>query len=209
MGDRDWWAEESGSAPGWHRAGPPSSAPQLAASPPAERALRRSRRTWLLVAVITGLVVAVAGVWNSAAEDQRQKEREEKAAAYKGVSATNLIIDGVKVETMAKWNDSGRSAELSVLVNPDEKPSLIHIESDGRTAKEEPRAHERGIPMPIILEVKTPVTDRYQPVQMTVTARGGQRSHQAAHRTVEFRSDRTAIDTKTGKKLKQYRTPLL
>ena len=208
MGNRDWWEEEP--APAWHLAPPPPTAPPptTATTMPDRTPARPRRRTWHLVAA-AALAIALAGVWNSAAERQRQQELKEKAAAYKGVSATNLSVDGVSIQTGAKWNDNGRSAVLSVWVNPREKPSLVRIESGDRTAQEAPRPNEPGIPMPITLEVTVPVQDHYQPVRMKVTARGPLRSHQARHRTIEFHSDRTAFDAKTGAKLKQYYSRLL
>ncbi|MFE9387552.1 hypothetical protein ACFYMO_30685 [Streptomyces sp. NPDC007025] len=205
MGNRDWWAEESSKSAAWHVTESPTPELSRGVSPPPGRAPTRARRRTLpLIAVITVLGIALAGVWSSAADDQRQQERKEKAAAYKGVSATNLTIDGVKIQAAAKWDKDGQSAVLSVWVDSHEEPRLVRIASGNRTAKEEPQPREPGIPMPITLEMTVPIKDRYHPVRMELAARGPLRGHQVRHRTVEFRSDRTAVDTKTGKKLKQH-----
>jgi hypothetical protein len=65
--------------------------------------------------------------------------------------------------------------------------------------------------MPIRLEVKVPVKDRHQAVQMTVAVGGPQweEGSRAPRRTIEFRPDRTAIDTETGKPLRQRQVRLL
>lgn len=59
--------------------------------------------------------------------------------------------------------------------------------------------------MPVRLEVKVPVKDRYQAVRLTVTVGGPtwKEGNWAPYRTIEFHPDRTAIDTETGKSLEQ------
>lgn len=65
--------------------------------------------------------------------------------------------------------------------------------------------------MPIRLEVKVPVKDRYEPVRMSVAVGGPkwEEGSPAPRRTIEFRPDRTAIDAETGKPLKQREARLL
>lgn len=208
--DVEWWERQAAVSdtvePAWH------SAPQLppAASPPVPggggEPARRRRRTWPYVAVVTALALATAGVWQSADDDRQRQERQEKAAAYEGVSVIELPVDGVKTETSAEWSKDGRSVVLSALVNSAEKPKLVRIDSGDQTAKEEIQPLKPGqIAMPIHLEVKVPVKDRYQPVRLKIAVGGPHwqpDSTAPPHRMIEFHPDRTAIDTETGKRLK-------
>ncbi|KJY41967.1 hypothetical protein VR41_10020 [Streptomyces sp. NRRL B-1568] len=153
--------------------------------------------------MIAALAIATVGVWQTSEDDQQSRE---KAAAYKGVSAIELQIDGVKTKTLAAWSKDGRSVVLSASVNSEEKPKLVRIDSGDQTAKEETQPLKPGqIPMPIQLEVQVPVKDRYQPVRLQIAVGGPhwKPDSTAPHRTIEFRPDRTAIDTETGKNLKQ------
>ncbi|MEU1377961.1 hypothetical protein ABZ442_30555 [Streptomyces triculaminicus] len=209
--DVEWWERQAAvsdtAEPAWH------SAPQLppAASPPVPggggEPARRRRRTWPYVATIAALALATAGVWQSADDDHQRQERQEKAAAYEGVSVIELPVDGVKTETSAEWSKDGRSAVLSAWVNSEEKPKLVRIDSGDQTAKEETQPLKPGqIAMPIHLEVKVPVKDRYQPVRLKIAVGGPHWTSDSTappHRVIEFHPDRTAIDTETGKPLKQ------
>lgn len=210
MGNDDWFdkpAENNGTPP-WHQMGP--AAPMTAPQPPPQPAISpaaqgRRRRVWPYLAAIVVLGLAVVGVRQHTAD-------EEKATAYKGVSAVDLRLDGVKVETLASWSDDGRSVALSARVDPDEEPKLVRIGSGHHTATEKTQPLKSGqIPMPINLKVSVPVKDRYQAVQLTVAVGGPhwRPGSQTAHRTVEFHPDRTAIDTETGERLKQSYSHLL
>ncbi|MCC8455395.1 hypothetical protein [Streptomyces rochei] len=203
--DVDWFeqAKDDG-APQWHR-GPDPVAPV----PPAEYEppVKARRRTWPYLAAVAALALAAGGVWQSAADDKKEETRQEKAAAYKGVSAVNLNIDGVETETLAEWSKDGKSVVLSVWVDSEEKPKLVRIDSGEQTAQEKvPPLEEGQIPMPIRLEVKVPVGDRYDAVRMTVAVGGPhwKEGSRAPGREIEFRPDRTATDVETGKQLKQY-----
>jgi hypothetical protein len=203
--DVEWFeqAADNSTSPQWHRG------PQLAAPEPLTGdapSVKPRRRTWPYLAVIAALALAAGGVWQNAQDDKQAQERQEQAAAYKGLSATDLTIDGVKAETIAKWSKDGRSVVLSVWIDWREEPKFVRIDSGDQTAQEKSAPLEPGqIPMPIHLEVKVPVKDRYQGVQMTVAVGGTQwkESSRAPRRQIEFRPDRTAIDTETGKPLRQ------
>ncbi|MEV5249870.1 hypothetical protein [Streptomyces werraensis] len=211
--DVEWFeqtAVDDSTAPQWHR-GPHPTEPEPPTGDDAAAAKPR-RRTWPYVAAIAALALAAGGVWQNAEDDKQAQERQEQAAAYKGVSAVNLNIDGVETETLADWSKDGQSVVLSVWVDSEENPKLVRLDSGDQTAQEVPAPPEPGqIPMPIRLEVKVPVKDRYQPVRMTVAVGGPEwkEDTRAPRRTIEFRPDRTAVDADTGKELKQHYSKLL
>lgn len=212
MGKDVEWFEQTGTgdntAPEWHRGTqPPTPVLPGEGQEPASR-----RRTWPYVVTIAALGIAMAGVWQRAGDDHQKQAQREKASTYKGVSATDLNIDGVKTETSATWSKDGRSVVLSAWVDWEQNPKLVRIDSGGQTAKEEVHPLKTGqMPMPIHLEVQVPVKDRYQPVQLYVTVGGPdwKQGSRAPHRTVEFRPDRTAVDAESGKNLKQWHSRLL
>ncbi|OSZ59287.1 hypothetical protein OQI_17150 [Streptomyces pharetrae CZA14] len=210
MGNVEWFEQsaDTSTSPQWHR-GPQPTAPPLTGDAPS---VRPRRRTWPYLAAIAALALAAGGVWQNAADGRQAQERQEQAAAYKGLSATELNVDGVQARISAKWSEDGRSVILSARVDWEENPKLVRIDSGDQTAQEKTAPLEPGqIPMPIRLEVKVPVKDRYQAVQMTVAVGGPswKEGSRAPRRTIEFRPDRTAIDTGTGKQLKQYYSRLL
>jgi hypothetical protein len=204
--DVEWFEQTEGdsTSPQWHR-GPDPVTPD----PPADHVppTKARRRTWPYVAAIAALALAAGTVWQNAAEDEKAQERKEKAAAYKGLSVTELNIDGVTTKARAEWSEDGRSVVLSTRVDWEDEPKLVRIDSGNQTAREETAPLEPGqVPMPIRLEVKVPVKDRYQAVRMTVAVGGPhwKEGSRAPRRTIEFRPDRTAVDADSGKQLKQY-----
>ncbi|MEU6102780.1 hypothetical protein [Streptomyces flaveolus] len=204
--DVEWFEQtaDDSTSPQWHR-GPDPVTPEPSADYVSPTKARR--RTWPYVAAIAALALAAGVVWQNAEDDQQAQARKEQAAAYKGLSVTEVNIDGVKTKTRAEWSEDGRSVVLSVRVDREENPKLVRVDSGDQTAREETAPLEPGqIPMPIRLEVKVPVSDRYQAVRMTVAVGGPQweKDTRAPRRTIEFRPDRTAIDAESGKELKQY-----
>ncbi|MET7410648.1 hypothetical protein [Streptomyces parvulus] len=209
--DVEWFeqTERESTAPQWHR-GPEPTTPVRPMDD--EAPARPRRRTWPYVAAIAALALTGAVVWQNASDDQDKQERQEKAAAYKGVSATDLNIDGVETETRARWSKDGQSVVLSVWIEWDERPKFVRIDSGEQKAQEQPGPLKDGeIPAPVRLEVKVPVKDWYEAVRMTVAVGGPEwkEGTRAPGRTIEFRPDRTAIDTETGKQLKQRQAKLL
>jgi hypothetical protein len=206
MGKVEWFEQPEGARtePQWH-SGPEPAVPEAPTG--YLEPVKKQRRTWPYVATIATLALAVGIVLQNAADDKEQRERARKAAAYKGVSAVHVDIDGVETEAAAKWNKDGTSVVLSVVVDPDEEPKFVRVDSGERKAQEVLAPLKEGqFAMPTRLEVKVPVQDRYQAVQMTVAVGGKdwKKSTRAPGRTIEFRPDRTAIDAETGKSLKQY-----
>ncbi|MFF7581050.1 hypothetical protein ACFZBE_39805 [Streptomyces sp. NPDC008061] len=203
----EWWTDttNAGTSPA-EQHGPPPAAPTAAANPDDGQPVPLKRRTWPYAAAVVALTIAIAAVWQNAADDRQAA----KQAAYKGVSATELNIDGVKTRAFADWSKDGQSVILSVWVNPDEKAKMVRIDSGNQTSHEETETVKQGIPMPIQLEVKVPVKDRYQAVQLSVMVGGShwKPNTRAPHRTIEFRPDESAIDIETGKTLKQWHSRL-
>ncbi|MEU6664270.1 hypothetical protein [Streptomyces sp. NPDC046821] len=192
---------------------PPTPAPMSAPMTDDDQPQPRGpRRAWPYVAAVAALALTTAVIWQQADDDQKAAEQAEQVASYKGVSATNLNIDGVKAETLASWSKDGRSVVLSASVDWKDRPKIVRIDSADQTAKEETHPLQKGeIPMPIELEVEVPVKSRYQAVRLTIAVGGPhwKAGTRAQHREIEFRPDRTAIDTKTGKRLKQEHSSLL
>ncbi|MEV7068549.1 hypothetical protein AB0N97_38085 [Streptomyces collinus] len=206
MGKVEWFEQPEGARtePHWH-SGPEPGAPEAPANYIGP--VKKQRRTWPYVATIAALALAVGVVWQNSADDKEKQEQAEKAAAYKGLSAVTLNIDGVATEASADWSKDGTSVVLSVWVASEEKPKFVRIDSGDQKAQEELAPLKEGqFAMPTRLEVKAPVKDRYQAVQMTVAVGGPhwKKNTRAPGRTVEFRPDRTATDAESGKPLKQY-----
>jgi hypothetical protein len=207
MGNNDgaaWWEQTNDTATQGHRPPEPFE-PELTAGHDQPRPSSR-RRTGLYVAAIATLALASALVWQKAEDEEKRQQQQSQAARYIGVSATDVYIGGVKTETLATWSKDGRSVILSAWVDSQEKAKFVRIKSGDQTAKEVVQPLKEGqIPMPVRLEVKVPVKDRYQAVRLTVTVGGPtwKEGNWAPYRTIEFHPDRTAIDTETGKSLEQ------
>ncbi|MGW2176368.1 hypothetical protein ACWC1C_38160 [Streptomyces sp. NPDC001705] len=204
--DVEWFeqTERETTSPQWHR-GPEPTTPVRPMDD--ETPARPRRRTWPYVAAIAALALTGTVVWQNASDDQDKQERQEKAAAYKGLSVTELSIDGVNAKTRAEWSKDGKSVVLSARVDWEEEPKFVRIDSGEQKAQEQPAPLKDGeVPAPIRLEVRVPVKDWYEAVRMTIAVGGPEwkEGTRAPGRTIEFRPDRTAIDTETGKQLKQY-----
>ncbi|MFF4983777.1 hypothetical protein ACFY3O_27460 [Streptomyces sp. NPDC001046] len=211
MGKVEWFEQPEGARtePQWH-SGPGPAVPEAPTG--YIEPVKKRRRAWPYVATIAALAIGIAVVSQNAAEKEEKQAHAEKAAAYKGVSAVNLDIDGVATEASADWSKDGTSVVLSVWVASKEDPKFVRIDSGDQKAQEELEPLKEGqFAMPTHLEVKVPVKDRYQPVQITVAVGGPhwKKNTRAPGRTIEFRPDRTAIDAETGKPLKQHYSRLL
>ncbi|MFC8069740.1 hypothetical protein [Streptomyces sp. NPDC057293] len=208
--DVEWFeqTERETTSPQWHR-GPEPATPIRPMDD--ETPARPRRRTWPYVAAIAALALTGTVVWQNASDDQEKQERQEKAAAYKGLSVTELSIDGVNTKARAEWSKDGKSVVLSAQIDSGEKPKFVRIDADEQKAQEEVAPVKDGeVPAPIRLEVRVPVKDWYDSVRMTVAVGGPEwkEGTRAPGREIEFRPDRTAIDTETGRQLKQYYSKL-
>ncbi|MFF1401241.1 hypothetical protein ACFVZD_47070 [Streptomyces sp. NPDC058287] len=207
-----WFEQTDETTAQWHQ-GSAAPEPELGLAEEGEQPRSRARRrAWPYVAAVAALGLASAAVWQNAEDDTKREEQQQKVAAYKGASATKLNIDGVETLALASWSKDGQSVILSARVDLAEKAKIVRIDSAGQTAKEVSEPLEEGqMPMPIRVEVKVPVKDRYQSVRLTVAVGGAhwKDGTRASHRTIEFRPDETAVDTETGKRLNQWHSQLL
>ncbi|WP_172385624.1 hypothetical protein [Streptomyces sp. MNP-20] len=202
MGGDDWRATENDASSGPSGNGLPAEA--------AEQTPRR-RRYWPAAVLVT-LGLALIAVQLQAGEAKQERKETTKGASYKGMSAVELTTDGIATVNRAVWSADGRSVILSTRVAEGRSDvKLIRIDSHGQTAQKR-RANPKpnDIAPPISLELEVPVKDRDEHVTLRLTVGGSdwKPGSSAAHRTVVFRPDQTAIDIGTGKRLKQWHSSL-
>lgn len=214
MGEnRDWWAEEDTSAsPEWHRTQqlfPPPASPASAESP------RRSRRSTLPLVAVVVCLIATIGFWKGTADAEHEEAPAKKAATQetkapareeavppRTVEITDLAIDGIQAEAEAEWAEDGRSVTLSAKVVPEGGPKFARITSGVQTDEGDTQPFgDAGPSKPVYLDLEVPLKPR-QKVQMKISV-GEPHKDPTSHRTLEFRSDRTALDAATGMPLKQ------
>ncbi|MGW1129856.1 hypothetical protein [Streptomyces sp. NPDC002526] len=210
MGKQVEWWDEKPVEPGY--AGGPAALAAHESAVTSEAPAKRRRRAWPAVAAAVVLGLGALSLWRQALDDQGAQEAKarttaaEAEAAYKGVSAVNVDVDGVTAETLASWTRDGSAVILSVTVDSDQAARTVRIASGDQTAHEdiEP-ATEGQIPMPVQLEVQVPVKDPYEPVRLKVAVGGAdwKKGTEPSARVIEFRPDRTAVDPSTGERLKQ------
>src|SRR5690606_8475972 len=152
-----WFEKPANATPQWHR-GPQPLTPEPPASAPAPT--RPPRRTLPYLAVIAALVLICAVVWQHANEDKQAQKRQEQAAAYKGVSARKLSMDGVNTQEFAKWTKDGESAPLTGWVDYDDESKAVLFTSGDEAAQQTTAPMNQGpLPMPITLEDQVAVND--------------------------------------------------
>ncbi|OII61327.1 hypothetical protein BJP40_06020 [Streptomyces sp. CC53] len=186
--------------------GAPSPGPSPHAS--GEPQGRRRGRVWLATAAVAALGITGAVLTQGGDDDRPRPERQEQAAAHHSASASDLAIDGVKVQALAQWSRDGRSVILSATIDPQQRPQFVRIDSADQTAQQEVLPRAEGQPAkPLRMEVKVPV-NRRQPVRMSVMIGGPdwKPGTRAPHRTIEFHPDRAPVDADTGAPLAQRDT---
>ncbi|TRV71439.1 hypothetical protein FKN01_31840 [Streptomyces sp. 130] len=210
MGKQVEWWDEKPADPGY--AGGPVAPAAHESAVTAEAPERRRRRAWPAVAAVVVLGLGAVSLWRQALDDQGEQKAEARTtagaaeAAYKGVSAADVVIDGVTAETLASWTRDGSAVILSVTVDSDQPARTVRIASGDQTAREDVEpASEGQIPMPVQLEVRVPVKDRTEAVTLSVAVGGADwtKGTEPPRRTIEYRPDRTARDVDTGEWLKQ------
>ncbi|MFB7852924.1 hypothetical protein ACFC34_38730 [Streptomyces sp. NPDC056053] len=203
--DVEWWNTPEKEHPAPPPAEHENTAVGSSSAPP-------TRRIWPSIAAIAALSLAVAVVWQHGEDDKTAREEAAKQTSYKGISAIDMTIDGAKAQTRAHWDKGGKFVTLSVLVDGYERAKMVRLDSGEQTAHKEAKPLREGeFPSTLQLELKVPVKDRYQAVQLAVMVGGRdwKPNTRAPHRTIEVRPDRTAIDVVTGKPLKQHYSHLL
>ncbi|MFK4100881.1 hypothetical protein ACI2L1_12555 [Streptomyces sp. NPDC019531] len=199
MGNDDAaWFEKTGdsTSPQWHR-GPQPHAPEPPTDQPQPRACRR---TWPYVAAITALGITIAGVYQYAADDQEQQNRQQKAAAYKGRSGAALQLDGVNADLVAHWNSERDRVLLELRSYADRNAKYLRIDVSGKSAHTT-RGNDRWFPK--APEISLPVTDPLADITVRVSVGGKtwKDGARAQSRTIRLSPTGVAYDAETGTKL--------
>ncbi|MFF7283035.1 hypothetical protein [Streptomyces griseorubiginosus] len=193
------WFEKTGDSmsPQWHRGPEPyAPEPQTTTPPPPPRA----RRRWPYVAAIAALGITIAGVYQYAADDQAQQERQVKAAAYKGRSGAALQVDGVNADLVAHWNSNRDHVFLELRSYADRNAKYLRIDASGKTAQTT-RGNDRWFPK--APEIDLPVTDPLADITVRVSVGGKtwKDGARAQSRTIRLSPTGIAYDAQTGTKL--------
>ncbi|MFJ5899745.1 hypothetical protein ACIQFZ_30800 [Streptomyces sp. NPDC093064] len=181
--------------PAWHpEPQPPASAPDRDEISP-----MRSRRRWPYVAAIAAAALTVACVWQNANDEQQQKDRQEKAAAYKGMTGAALNVDGVKAQLVAHWNNDRHRVILQLRSYFDRNAKYLRIDASGKSASS---VQENGW-FPKDPEIELPVEDPLADVTVRVAIGGKnwKEGMRAFSRTVRLSPTGIAYDAETGKQL--------
>ncbi|MFG2469217.1 hypothetical protein ACGFXB_27685 [Streptomyces canus] len=199
MGNDDAaWFEKTGdsTSPEWHR-GPQPYAPAPQADQPPPRA---RRRTWPYVAAIAALGITIAGVYQYAADDQKQQDRQVKAAAYKGRSGAAVQVDGVNADLIAQWSSDRSKVFVELRSYADRNAKYLRIDTSGKSAQTT-RGDDRWFPK--APEILLPVTDPLADITVRI-AIGGKTwkdGDRAQTRTIRLSPTGLAYDDETGDRL--------
>lgn len=201
MGNDDAaWFEKTGdsTSPQWHR-GPQPHVPDPQADSPQPQPQSR-RRAWPYVAAIAALGITIAGVYQYAADDQKQEDRQEKAAAYKGRSGAALQVDGVNADLVAHWNSERDRVVLELRSYADRNAKYLRIDASGKTAHTT-RGNDRWFPN--APEIALPVTDPLADITVRIAVGGKtwKNGDRAQSRTIRLSPTGDAYDAETGAKL--------
>ncbi|MFK4103219.1 hypothetical protein ACI2L1_24685 [Streptomyces sp. NPDC019531] len=199
MGNDDAaWFEKTGdsTSPEWHR-GPQPYAPEPQADQPQPQPRRRA---WPYVTAIAALGITIAGVYQYAADDQTQQERQEKAAAYRGRSGAELHVDGVKADVVAQWSTDRERVVVELRTYADRNVKYLRIDASGKTAyttQDDSRWYPKSP------ELSLPVTDPLADITVHVAVGGKSWTEgaRAQARTVRLSPTGIAYDADTGKRL--------
>ncbi|MEU5430915.1 hypothetical protein AB0H73_35655 [Streptomyces olivoreticuli] len=193
----NWWSTQPdvGTSPAEHHG---TQLPTPAPDPDDEQPARR-RRTWPYLAAIAALTIAIAAVWQGAADDKQDQEQKQKAAAYQGRSGAALDVDGVKADVVARWTRKSNRVIVELRTAFDPNARYLRIESSGKNAVSA-RGDDRYPKDP---EIALPVTDPLADVTVQI-AIGGKAWKEGAPgtlRSVRLSPTGVAYDAKTGEKL--------
>ncbi|MFJ6393940.1 hypothetical protein ACIQJT_40915 [Streptomyces sp. NPDC091972] len=194
--DAAWFEKTADStSPQWHR-GPQPYAPEPQTAPqPQPR-----RRTWPYVAAIAALGITIAGVYQYAADDQKQQERQAKAAAYKGRSGATVKLDGISTDLIAQWSSDRERVVIELRSYFDRNAKYLRIDAAGRTAYTT-RGDDRWYPK--TPELSLPVTDPLADITVHIAVGGKtwKEGARAQSRTVRLSPTGVAYDGDTGERL--------
>ncbi|MFF7954047.1 hypothetical protein [Streptomyces griseorubiginosus] len=192
------WFEKTGdsTSPQWHR-GPQPYTPEPQADPPQPRT---GRRTWPYVAAIAALGITIAGVYQYAADDQTQQERQAKAAAYKGRSGATVKLDGISTDLIAQWSSDRERVVIELRSYFDRNAKYLRIDASGKTAQTV-RGDDRWYPK--TPELSLPVTDPLADITVNIAVGGKtwKEGARAQSRTIRLSPTGVAYDSETGERL--------
>jgi hypothetical protein len=190
------WFEKTGdsTSPQWHR-GPQPYAPEPQAAPqPQPR-----RRTWPYVAAIAALGITIAGVYQYAADDQKQQERQAKAAAYKGRAGAAVQVDGVNTDVIAQWSSDRSKVVVELRSYFDRNAKYLRIDASGKSAY----STREDSWYPKDPQIALPVTDALADITVRVAVGGKtwKEGARAQTRTIRLSPIGIAYDADTGEPL--------
>ncbi|MGW2188768.1 hypothetical protein [Streptomyces sp. NPDC001719] len=173
--------------------------PAPAPNPDDEQPARPRRRTWPYLAVMATLAVAIAVVWQTAADDKHDQVQKQKAAAYQGRSRAAFNIDGVKADVVARWTSKKDHVIVELRAPFEPNAKYLRIDSSGKSAV----TTRRDGWYPDTPEIELPVSDPLADVTVRI-AIGGKTWKEGAGgtlRSVRLSPTGVAYDAQTGEKL--------
>ncbi|MFL4910911.1 hypothetical protein ACJ6WF_49440 [Streptomyces sp. MMS24-I2-30] len=201
MGKDVEWFEQTGAADStqaWYSG--PQPQPPAPAAPDDAPTTPSHRRTWPYVAAVAALAIGAAGVWQHAQDTQHQKDRQEKAAAYKGRSGASIKIDGVETDLVAQWSSDKDSVVVELRSYFDRNARYLRIDGAGKSAYSELGDDRRYPKDPqLALPVEDPLADIT--VRIAVGGRNWREGARAESRTVRLSPTGIAYDAETGTEL--------
>ncbi|WP_331724778.1 hypothetical protein [Streptomyces canus] len=194
--DAAWFEKtDDGTSPQWHRGPQPYTPEPQAAPQPQPR-----RRTWPYVAAIAALGITIAGVYQYAADNEKQQERQAKAAAYKGRSGATVQLDGISTDLIAQWSSDRERVVIELRSYFDRNAKYLRIDASGKSAYTT-RGNDRWYPKTpeLSLPVKDPLADIT--VNIAVGGKTWKEGARAQSRTIRLSPTGVAYDGDTGKRL--------
>ncbi|MCX4581251.1 hypothetical protein OHB41_50810 [Streptomyces sp. NBC_01571] len=195
--DAQWFESTDSPAPAWHSV-PPQ--PVVETKHGDDQPAASRRRVWPVVATVAALSLTGAGVWQHAHDQQDAKDREQKAAAYKGRSGAALDIDGVHAHVVAHWNSDRDRVVVELRSYFDRNAQYLRIDASGKSAQST-RGDDNWYPK--TPEIALPVTDSLADVTVRIAVGGKtwKSGTRAQSRNVRLSPNGVAYDAETGEKL--------
>ncbi|MER6288457.1 hypothetical protein [Streptomyces sviceus] len=191
------WFEKTGdsTSPQWH-CGPQPYAPEPQAVPQSQP----RRRSWPYVAAIAALGITIAGVYQYAADDEKQQERQAKAAAYKGRSGAAVKLDGISTDLIAQWSSDRERVVIELRSYFDRNAKYLRIDASGKSAYTT-RGEDRWYPK--TPELSLPVTDPLADITVNIAVGGKtwKEGARAQSRKIRLSPTGVAYDVDTGERL--------
>ncbi|MET7458251.1 hypothetical protein ABZT03_41780 [Streptomyces sp. NPDC005574] len=195
--DAQWFESTDSPAPAWHSVPPQP----LAKEPRKDEQLTGSRRrVWPVVATIAALSLTGVGVWQHAHDQQDAKDREQKAAAYKGRSGATLRIDGVSADVVAQWSNDRDHVVVELRSYFDRNARFLRIDGSGKSAHNSKGKDFYPKDPEISLPVVDPLAD--VTVRIAVGGRTWKEGSRAESRSIRLSPTGVAYDAETGEELR-------